>query len=48
MSEGIPQLGPVQKQSVKDRSYELRDSGAMIPPEAKSILDNRYMNNRLH
>ena len=36
--ESTPTLGPVKSQSVKDRSYVLRDSIDVIPDVAKSIL----------
>ena len=36
--EATPAMGPVKSQSVKDRSYVLRDSVGMIPQPAKEIL----------
>lgn len=38
--EAGPGIGPVLEQSVKDRSYKLRDEPSIIPPVAEDILQN--------
>lgn len=44
---GLPLISPLVSQTVKDRSYTLRDMVSFIPRECRAILDSRYVNQRI-